>query len=136
MSKRIITPLMFVLAALLFTGCSSAALPETPDRHTNLNGTWTSSEDGVTFTAEVNADRIKIQMKLRDTEGLYWAGSFTSLTNKPGDILSNADVEVLKSSMFGSLDKKKVFHYEDDGITFTFGMAGTTREVRMTKGNV
>jgi hypothetical protein len=83
--------------------------------------------------AEINADRIKVTMNLRDTSGLYWAGTFSSLVDGKTDIYSQADVEILKSSLLGSMDKQKEFTYENDGITFKFGMANTERFVRLTK---
>jgi hypothetical protein len=133
MFNRILAVILATLmGATLFGGCSSAS-PENSAQQTSLNGTWTGEADGAAFTATVNADRVKLDMKLRDTSGLYWAGSFKSLVNGPATIKSDGDTEILSKSMFGSLDKTKSFTYEDDAIKFSFGIAGTTRDVTLTK---
>lgn len=133
MHKRILAVMLTVLmGATLFGGCSSAS-PEQSGTKTNLNGTWTGETDGAAFTATIEADRVRLDMKLRDTSGLYWAGTFKSFVDGPVTINSNADTEILSKSMFGSQDKSKSFTYEGDEIKFTFGIAGTTRDIVMTK---
>lgn len=132
MRKNLTIGLMLIISFFAISACAPS-LPENKDTHINLNGTWSYSADGVDFTALVAADRIKVKMKLRDTEGLYWAGTFNSLVKGPTDVFSSADTELLKASMFGSQDKLKQFRYDNDGLTFTFGMANTEREIRLIK---
>lgn len=137
MFKRILAVLLAAcVAAVALGACQTSdeiAKPATLDVQTNLNGKWQGEANGAIFLAEVNADHIRVNLKLRDTDGLYWAGSFKSLVDAPQTIESAGDTAVLKGSMFGSLDKTKSFSYKDDAIKFTFGIAGTTTDVEMTK---
>jgi hypothetical protein len=135
MLKRILAVALTVLmGATLFGGCSSADSASAKDQQVHLDGTWVGEADGAAFTATVVNDTIKLDMKLRDTSGLYWVGTFNS-NPKSGEwlIYSNADTDALKKSMFGSLDKTKQFEYHDDTIQFKFGIAGTVRDIALTK---
>lgn len=133
MRKNLTISLMLIISFFALSACTAG---ESENTHVNLKGTWSSSQDGVSFVAVIVEDHIEVTLKMRDSEGLYWVGTFDSLVSGPKDILSFADAEVLKASLFGSQDKKKMFRYENDGLIFTFGMANTEHTIRMTKGKI
>lgn len=92
---------------------------------------------GVIMSANVEDDKITIDMILDSgeegdskAEGTYWKGSFdTSKTT----IVSDADLQVLNTSVLGSKDDTKTFTYDHGDLSFPFEMLGIKTTVHLSK---
>jgi len=94
------------------------------------------------FVAEVYGGQIDITLKLDSGEegdssavGTYWVGTFPRPDHPDDkfDVTSVGDVRTMKSSVLGSQDPTKEFHFKDGVITFKFKMMGTTSTVHLSK---
>lgn len=131
MHKRLFIAIALILTMFTVTACSGGE-----DEPTNFNGSWSSADTlGATFKATIESDTIKVNLKTRDSEGLYWAGTFSSVLDENKQIKSVGDKGLLEKSVFGSLDESKAFTYNKGDLVFKFTMLGTGTEVRLKKDN-
>lgn len=100
----------------------------------NLDGTWKGGDPGFEFEAKIEGGTISMQIKMEDeTKALYWQGTFVSDAEPGQVIVSDADTEALSKSLLGSQEATKEFTFEDDSISFDFGMMGVTKTVHLKK---
>jgi len=131
MLKKLFALVLVIFAAIALTGCGGSASAEP----TNMNGTYVYTDDGFAMVGEVKDGTILINLRLRDDTGLYWSGDFKSVA-KDGDVFtSKANVEQLKTSLFGSQDTAKEFKIVDGKITFQFKIMGTSRTIELEKNS-
>lgn len=120
---RTIVALMLAIFAL--TGCS----PELDDP----TGDWsTDSSSSLDLDATIKDDVIEIQLNNQGTSWLYWRGTFEAAS---GEFSSYGDTAAMDQSLFGSLDSRKDFVYEDDEIKFELGMMGATHNITLHRSN-
>lgn len=95
-----------------------------------LNGTWSSSDNGTQFVATVGNNVVSIEMVKGDTSMLYWNGTFGT-EGAAGDILvsNKSDVE---RPMLSSADSKD-FTVGDDTLSFQFEAMGMMKTVVMMR---
>jgi hypothetical protein len=104
----------------------------------SLIGEWRQSDSGIPdiyMTAKVDADSIQVNIKMKDSEGIYWLGTFDTDQDlsKPVEIVSQADQDAMKMSIFSSTDKTKVFSYENGYLSYKFSIMGITTTVHLSK---
>jgi hypothetical protein len=112
-----------VLAAALLTGCGES-------QARSLDGSWKSS-DG-TFLAQVQNNRITINLHVEDTTGLYWRGTFTG---KGREIKSYANRKALENAIFGSEDRTKTFVVKPHEIRFHFSINDVDKVVSLRRSH-
>lgn len=101
----------------------------------DLTGTYVFKDGDLAMVGEVTGGTIQINMQGRGVYSLYWAGDFAK-TAKTGDkVNSAANVEQLKGSMTGSMDKTKEFAIDGDSISFKMTMMGVTKDIQMEKNS-
>lgn len=123
--------LIFIPMMLLLGGC----VPLEDSAKTDLTGHWVADLDnGLSFEADVTATDISVSLAMEDSSALYWLGTFSGTDVIDGQkITSEADVEALAGSIFGSQDAEKVFTYEDGQLTFPFSIMGVSQTVKLVK---
>lgn len=124
--------LIFVPALFLLGGCIPL---DSGLAATDLSGTWVAELDnGVGFQADVTATDISVSLTMDESSALYWKGTFAGEDVTEGQkITSDADVEALSKSLFGSQDETKVFTYKDGQLTFPFSIMGVSQTVKLVK---
>lgn len=129
--RKSIAVLIVVIASVLaFGACSSGTqVPKT----VSTVGAWVHVDGDFSMAGEVKGDTIVINMKLNDSEGLYWAGSFPTAFKEGDVVTSKGNQEQLKSSLFGSSDAAKEFKFVDGKLTFPFTMMGVTKTIELTR---
>lgn len=103
----------------------------------NLIGKWhqTKTENDILMEATISSGSIQIDMKTRDSNSIYWMGSFDTSKNSSSsfEIVSKGDQDAMSMSIFGSQDKTKKFTYIDGDLSFKFTMMGTTSTIHLSK---
>ena len=140
MKKYLIT--LFAATALVLTGCAGPS-PVTPgetntvaeDTTKDLTGDWGYSSDTFSFEAEVDNGEITIYILLDEgtSKGLYWTGTFLDKAEDGETIVSQADVDALASSLYGSGDEEKKFEFRDGKLGYQFTIMGVTTDVQLEK---
>jgi len=110
----------------LLAGCTAGSNPD-------VNGSWTYSEDGVSFEATVTAGTIEMMVDFDGSAGLYWAGTFPETIDDGAVVVSDANTAALSTSLYGSLDGTKDFTYEGGELLFDFTMMGVTKRVNLVR---
>ncbi|WP_240148439.1 hypothetical protein [Leifsonia tongyongensis] len=139
-------------AGLALTGCG-ATTSSSSDSNTNsasptkeaaqapdLTGTWkqTNSASKDSYQeAEITGDVITINWVSNggDTKSIYWVGTFTAPTDAstPYVWTSTRDKEATKSALLSSQDDTKKLTFQDDTISYSASMLGTTTIMRLKK---
>lgn len=124
----------YVLPAASKPTVSSTTTQDAPVTATpNLVGEWSFTDGNFGMNATIVDGNIKILLKSGGSEGLYWDGSFPATAADGVEIVSAANVESLKMSLFGSGDKDKTFLYEDGKLNFAFTMMGVTKNITLSR---
>lgn len=98
-----------------------------------LDGTWSSkAKDGISFKALVRYGNIEVNLVTDNNIALYWAGTFY-LSAEDDQIVSVADKAKLEGSLLGSTSDTKIFTYDGDKLSFTFGAMGVSTKIEMEK---
>jgi hypothetical protein len=128
---RILATLIAPLA-LVLAGCAATPSSTVP---TELTGDWSasSSSSSSTFDAVVTNDAIVVYLTLDESRGLYWSGTFEESAVNGQDIVSDADVEALEASLFGSQSEAKTFIFTNGEIVFEFTIVGVTTDVKLQR---
>lgn len=113
---------------LALSACSGPSGPYNPD------GGWVNQGSGQSFEAEISSGEIEIYLILEGSKGLYWSGTFPTEVTPGETVTSEADVEALESSLFGSLDPTKDFNISGDSISYDFTIMGTTETIALKRG--
>lgn len=123
--------LIFIPVMFMLGGC----VPLEESAKVNLTGTWVADLDnGLGFAADVTATDISVSLTMEDSSALYWLGTFSGTDVINGQkITSEADVEALAGSIFGSQDAEKTFTYTDGKLTFPFSIMGVSQVVKLVK---
>jgi hypothetical protein len=126
---RILATLIAPLA-LVLAGCAATPSSTVP---TELTGDWSASSSSSTFDAVVTNDAIVVYLTLDESRGLYWSGTFEESAVNGQDIVSDADVEALEASLFGSQSEAKTFIFTNGEIVFEFTIVGVTTDVKLQR---
>jgi hypothetical protein len=81
----------------------------------------------------VTNDAIVAYLTLDESRGLYWSGTFEESAVNGQDIVSDADVEALEASLFGSQSEAKTFIFTNGEIVFEFTIVGVTTDVKLQR---
>lgn len=135
--------LMLLGLGLVFalTGCAStSALPtpqpgQTVQPSLQATGSWFYTEKGVSFSADVTSEMITVNLDLSGSKGLYWMGNFSKPQSTPVEIVSAANTNQLRASLYGSNATSKTFTFKDDHLSFQFEMMGVTKTVVLSRVN-
>jgi len=119
----------FAVIGISACGGSAAAGP------TNYDGTYVFTDGEFAMVGEVKQDTILVNLKLGNDTGLYWSGNFKSVVKNGDTITSKANVDQLKTSLYGSQDAAKEFKIVDGKITFSFTMMGVTKTIELEKNS-
>ena len=157
MKLRLLAPLAVV--ALLLTGCSSAADPDStatggnsgspaapeetqtpPAEPLDLTGEWkqTNSKSAESYqAATISADRIEIDWvnEADSTTAIYWVGTYSAPSEDTGTYSweSQADTAALENALLGSQDPTKTFTYSNDVLSYELTAMGVTMTVEMQR---
>lgn len=124
--------ILFTSALLILTGCAATPQPSTSEA-TSLSGDWSYQGDTFEFEGTVKDETITLNIVLEDGTGLYWLGTFPEKA-KDGDVLtSQADIDALASSLYGSVDSEKKFTFKDGKLLYEFKILGTTTNVELER---
>lgn len=96
----------------------------------DLNGTWTASDNETTFTAEIVDNSVSITMSRADTSMLYWYGWFDSTASNGDTVVSNK-LDIDKAVLSGA--DSKSFLVGDNVLMFDFTAMGSTKVVVMAR---
>lgn len=145
-----------VSAAIVLTGCSTTpdAAPHTSGPQTStsaestkeapkapdLTGTWkqsnSHSEDSYQ-EAEISGDVISINWvgDSGETKSIYWIGTYAAPTGAmtPYKWTSTRDQTATQSALLASQDATKDFTFQDDTISYTASLMGTTATIKLKK---
>ncbi len=121
---------LFVPIALVLADCAPTPSSTVP---TDLAGEWSATSNTSTFDALVTNDEIEIYLTVDESSGLYWSGTFEESAVNSQVIVSEAGVEALQSSLFGSLSETKAFTFTDGEIAFEFIILGVTTDVQLKR---
>jgi hypothetical protein len=144
----VVTTLMAILVGvgIYFAVASSDANAESPvavvqsTSPVSLAGEWKQSSSGipnVVMTAEISGDSIKIFMKMSDTAGVFWMGSFNTSheTSQSFTVNSVGNVEAMKYDLYASSEKTKTFTYKDGDLSYQFSIMGVSTIVHLSRGD-
>jgi hypothetical protein len=105
----------------------------------DLLGQWEQTnrlDNGLIFEASVQANSIQVNVHTREDEHhIYWMGTFNpyNVSSDNSDVTSIADPDAQAKSIFGSLDSKKTFTYNNGDLSFQFEMMGTVSTIHLSK---
>lgn len=129
----------FVSALLFLSACGEPFQQPKNEKPVaqSLEGTWSGGGEGIIMEAHIAKNKIRMTLIMRDTSGLYWAGTFPASAMGDLEITSVADQKLLQKSIFGSQDDRKQFSYNssDHELFFDFTIMGTTQTVTLTKAD-
>jgi hypothetical protein len=101
---------------------------------TSLVGDWAATGDDFEFEGTIEDGSIELYLLLEDgSKGLYWVGTFPNEALAGDKIASEADVDALSTSLFGSTDTEKEFTFTGEALEFEFGILGTVNDVVLTQ---
>lgn len=133
----VISLLAVIIAITWATGVMDSNAKTVKSEPTSVTGEWHQTEngvDGVYMTASVKPGSIQINMRLRDSEHIYWLGTFSQdEILKQKATVSFSDQDAMASEIFASTDKNKVFSYKDGVLSFKFSMLGQSTVVKLSK---
>lgn len=95
-----------------------------------LEGEWTMTRNGTTFTGLVHNGEITIDLASGDTSMLYWYGTFSTAETNGAIIGSNA-IEIQKPVMSQAVSK--TFKYEGGKLIFEFEAMGRSTKVALER---
>lgn len=132
--------LVFLLSINLLACKSNELAPETPALPPDLSGQWkqanSQSEDSY-HGAIIDGDRIEIYWVADngDTRSLYWSGSVDEPTtaDEPYSWRSKNDTNRTATALLASHDETKEFTYENNQISYSASIMGTTSTIRLEK---
>jgi hypothetical protein len=135
-----------LISMLSACGGSAGASYQAPKQVSNriVTGEYNQTANGVkgvVMSAVVTDGKITVNMLLdpgsegdSKAEGTYWRGSFdTSNTSDWFTVTSDADLEMLNTSILGSQDDTKTFTYKNGDLSFPFEMVGIKTTVHLQK---
>lgn len=119
-----------VILMLVFSACGSSSTDSKP---VSIAGTWQSTNDNPPMIAHIFNGKIVIDIADEGGSALYWAGTLDLSAANGDKLTSHGDVKAMGDSITGSEDKTKVFTYSNGNISFKFGFAGKTYDVKLKK---
>lgn len=140
-SKRILSMVLTLLLSINLFACDSdKPTSETPVPPPDLSGQWkqvnSQSEDSYQG-AIIDDDRIEIYWVSNngDTRSLYWSGSFDEpdTADEPYSWKSKNNTGRTANAIMASQDETKEFTYENNQISYSSSILGTTTKVRLEK---
>lgn len=144
--KKILALLASILFISALAACGSAHQTTSPEAQpvalaqasTSLVGKWHQTNEGVPGAVEsavITADKITITLKLGDSSGVFWAGTFDP--NAPAtdsySIVSKGDQSVLSESFYASSETTKTFTYHNGVISYEFSIMGVSATIHLSK---
>lgn len=104
---------------------------------TTMVGEWhQTGENASSFIATITPGSIEIVMETRDgSSSIYWLGTFNENQDlsKPFEIVSIGDQDAMRSAIFASSEKTKLFSYKDGTLSYKFSMMGTKSVIHLVK---
>lgn len=140
-SKRILSMVLTLLLSINLFACDSdKPTSETPAPLPDLSGQWkqvNSESDDNYQGAIIDDDRIEIYWVSNngDTRSLYWSGSFDEpdTADEPYSWKSKNNTGRTANAIMASQDETKEFTYENNQISYSSSILGTTTKVRLEK---
>lgn len=104
----------------------------------DLNGHWHQTKSGIpraVMSADINNGKIEIAVKMGDTGGLYWVGTFDAGRNPSNTFMTDSigDRDVMDTEMFASQDSSKMFTYKDGDLSYDYSILGIPTTVHLSK---
>lgn len=125
-----------ILTIVVLTSCTSASSAPAQGP-VNLTGHWHQTDSGIPeaqMSAEITDNHIVITLEMGHTKGTYWSGTFDASSPDPAfTFVSTGDLEIMKSSLFGSGESSKKFTYENGDITYEFSIMDISTVVHLSK---
>ena len=133
----VIAPL-FLGAYFLITDGGSGKASASTSIPVTMQGMWHQTKNGIPNTemsAVIAGDTIKITLKLGDSTGLFWDGTFDS-GKSPTDKFTTISVgnqDTMEWSMYASSETSKEFSYSDGELVYQFSIMGAETMVHLSK---
>ncbi|MDD3306921.1 hypothetical protein ACIZ62_08620 [Acetobacterium carbinolicum] len=134
--KKLLSLIMVISMFFCLSACSPAASKEPA----NLTGEWKQVNSGSNDSwqaATIEGETITINWVSNggDTKSLYWAGTYIAptTTDEPYTWDSVNDHSQTDKALLASEDETKTMTYENDQLSYSASLMGTTTTVRLEK---
>ena len=111
----------------MLSACSNANEPQ------ELAGEYSYQSDTFNFTADVADSVINIYLIMDENKALYWTGTLKDTALVGDVIVSDADVDALALSLFGSLDETKEFTVGNGTLIYDFSIMAIDSTITLDK---
>jgi len=111
----------------MLSGCSNSNEPQ------ELTGEYFYQSETFNFEADVTDSVINIYLIMNENRALYWTGTFEDTALVDEVLVSDADIDELALSLFGSLSETKEFTIGDGTLIYDFSIMAIDSTITLNR---